>query len=67
MLHLCVGKDKKKLTINLKNPMFVSNQTGEKIILQFDSSLEIMDAAAKVYGANKCEVRLNLSCLFFCT
>ncbi|XP_060088949.1 synaptonemal complex protein 2-like [Heteronotia binoei] len=48
-------KDKKKLTINIKNPIFVGDEEGEKIILYFDSALEILDAVRKVYGANKCQ------------
>ncbi|XP_033009879.1 synaptonemal complex protein 2-like [Lacerta agilis] len=52
--YIIEEKDKKKLlTIHLHNPMFVGIQEGEKIILHFDSALEIVDAALKVYGANK--------------
>lgn len=66
--HLCTEeKDKKKLTINIKNPIFVGDEEGEKIILYFDSALEILDAVRKVYGANKCQVgdEISFSCLFF--
>lgn len=60
-------KDKKKLTINIKNPIFVGDEEGEKIVLNFDSALEILDAVRKVYGANKCQVRdeISFSYLFF--
>ncbi|XP_077191873.1 synaptonemal complex protein 2 isoform X2 [Paroedura picta] len=46
-------KDKKKLTVNIKNPIFVGDEEGEKIILYFDPALEILDAVRKVYAANK--------------
>ncbi|XP_062998454.1 synaptonemal complex protein 2 [Elgaria multicarinata webbii] len=45
----------KLLTIHLNNPLSVGIQEGEKIILHFDSALEIVDAAKKVYGAAKCQ------------
>ncbi|XP_048353864.1 synaptonemal complex protein 2-like [Sphaerodactylus townsendi] len=48
-------KDKKTLTVNMKNPVCVGDEEGEKIILHFDSALEILDAVRKVYGANKCQ------------
>ncbi|XP_061487097.1 synaptonemal complex protein 2 isoform X2 [Rhineura floridana] len=49
-------KDRKKLLIiHLNSPMTVGIQEGEKIILHFDSALEIVDAVRKLYGANKCQ------------
>ncbi|XP_077785456.1 synaptonemal complex protein 2 isoform X1 [Podarcis muralis] len=52
--YIIEEKDNKKLlTIHLHNPMSVGIQEGEKIILHFDSALEIVDAALKVYGAYK--------------
>ncbi|XP_060133310.1 synaptonemal complex protein 2 isoform X2 [Zootoca vivipara] len=52
--YIIEEKDKKKLlTIHLHNPMYIGLQEGEKIMLHFDSALEIVDAALKVYGANK--------------
>ncbi|XP_032304427.1 synaptonemal complex protein 2 isoform X1 [Coturnix japonica] len=49
-------KDSKKLlTIDLKSPMNVGNQEGEKFFLYFDSILEIEDVARKIYGLNKCK------------
>lgn len=58
----CPEKDSKKLlTIDLKSPMNVGNQEGEKIFLNFDSILEIKDVTGKVYGLSKCKVRFNHS------
>ncbi|XP_053101365.1 synaptonemal complex protein 2 isoform X2 [Hemicordylus capensis] len=54
-IYIIEGKDKKKLTINLKSPMSVGNQEGEKIIMHFDSALEIVEAVRNVYGAKKCQ------------
>ncbi|XP_072206186.1 synaptonemal complex protein 2 [Excalfactoria chinensis] len=49
-------KDSKKLlTIDLKSPMNVGNQEGEKFFLYFDSILEIEDVARRIYGLNKCK------------
>ncbi|XP_025030216.1 synaptonemal complex protein 2, partial [Python bivittatus] len=49
-------KEKEKLlTVHLKNPMSVGAQEGEKIILHFDSALEIVDAVRKIYDATKCQ------------
>ncbi|KAM6053157.1 synaptonemal complex protein 2 [Theristicus caerulescens] len=49
-------KDSKKLlTIDLKSPMNVGNQEGEKFFLYFDSILEIKDVTRKVYGFSKCK------------
>ncbi|XP_042318381.1 synaptonemal complex protein 2 [Sceloporus undulatus] len=54
--YIIEEKDKSKLlTIHLCNPMSVGVQEGEKIILHFDSALEILDAVRKVYGATKCQ------------
>lgn len=62
----CPEKDSKKLlTIDLKSPMNVGNQEGEKFFLYFDSILEIEDVARKIYGLNKCKVRYkHLSYVF---
>ncbi|XP_063154914.1 synaptonemal complex protein 2 [Candoia aspera] len=54
----CVIEEKEKeklLTVHLNNPMSVGAQEGEKIILHFDSALEIVDAIRKVYDATKCQ------------
>ncbi|XP_028941450.1 synaptonemal complex protein 2-like, partial [Antrostomus carolinensis] len=49
-------KDSKKLlTIDLKSPMNVGNQEGEKFFLYFDSILEIKDVIRKIYGFSKCK------------
>ncbi|KAM6457153.1 synaptonemal complex protein 2 isoform 1-T1 [Liasis olivaceus] len=49
-------KEKEKLlTVHLNNPMSVGAQEGEKIILHFDSALEIVDAVRKIYDATKCQ------------
>ncbi|KAH0619215.1 hypothetical protein JD844_019020 [Phrynosoma platyrhinos] len=54
--YIIEEKDKNKiLTIHLCNPMSVGVQEGDKIILHFDSALEILDAVRKVYGATKCQ------------
>ncbi|KAM6319283.1 synaptonemal complex protein 2 [Podargus strigoides] len=55
-LYSLEEKDSKKLlTIDLKSPMNVGNQEGEKIFLYFDSILEIKDVTGKIYGFNKCK------------
>ncbi|KAM9218808.1 synaptonemal complex protein 2 [Leptosomus discolor] len=46
---------KKLLTIDLKSPMNVGSQEGEKIFLYFDSILEIKDVTGKIYGFSKCK------------
>ncbi|KAM9260598.1 LOW QUALITY PROTEIN: synaptonemal complex protein 2 [Cariama cristata] len=46
---------KKLLTIELKNPMNVGNQEGEKFFLYFDSILEIKEVTRKIYGFHKCK------------
>ncbi|OXB78443.1 UNVERIFIED_CONTAM: hypothetical protein H355_007473, partial [Colinus virginianus] len=52
----CPEKDSKKLlTIDLKSPMNVGNQEGEKFFLYFDSILEIEDVARKIFGIHKCK------------
>ncbi|KAM6248271.1 synaptonemal complex protein 2 [Porphyrio hochstetteri] len=49
-------KDAKKLlTVDLKGPMIVGSQEGEKFLLCFDSILEIEDVTRKIYGLNKCK------------
>ncbi|XP_070600623.1 synaptonemal complex protein 2 isoform X2 [Erythrolamprus reginae] len=49
-------KEKEKLLmVHLNNPMSVGAQEGEKIILHFDSALEIMGAVRKVYDTTKCQ------------
>lgn len=56
----CTEKDSKKLlTIDLKSPMNVGTQEGEKIFLYFDSILEIKDVTGKIYGLSKCKVRFK--------
>uniref|UniRef100_A0A8B9ZLI5 Synaptonemal complex protein 2 n=1 Tax=Anas zonorhyncha TaxID=75864 RepID=A0A8B9ZLI5_9AVES len=56
VLYNLEEKDSKKLlTIDLKSPMNVGNQEGEKIFLNFDSILEIKDVTGKVYGLSKCK------------
>uniref|UniRef100_A0A8B9EF89 Synaptonemal complex protein 2 n=1 Tax=Anser cygnoides TaxID=8845 RepID=A0A8B9EF89_ANSCY len=56
VLYNLEEKDSKKLlTIDLKSPMNVGNQEGEKIFLYFDSILEIKDVTGKVYGLSKCK------------
>ncbi|KAM9178315.1 synaptonemal complex protein 2 [Mergus octosetaceus] len=56
VLYNLEEKDSKKLlTIDLKSPMNVGNQEGEKIYLYFDSILEIKDVTRKVYGLSKCK------------
>ncbi|KAM6113081.1 synaptonemal complex protein 2 [Pterocles gutturalis] len=55
-LYSLEEKDSKKLlTIDLKSPMNVGNQEGEKIFLYFDSILEIKDVTRKIYGFGKCK------------
>ncbi|XP_026520869.1 synaptonemal complex protein 2 [Notechis scutatus] len=55
--YIIEEKEKEKLLmVHLNNPMSVGAQEGEKIILHFDSALEIMDAVRKVYEATKCQV-----------
>ncbi|KAM7090876.1 LOW QUALITY PROTEIN: synaptonemal complex protein 2 [Ciconia maguari] len=55
-LYSLEEKDSKKLlTIDLKSPMNVGNQEGEKLFLYFDSILEIKDVTRKIYGFNKCK------------
>ncbi|XP_072735218.1 synaptonemal complex protein 2 [Ciconia boyciana] len=55
-LYSLEEKDSKKLlTIDLKSPMNVGNQEGEKFFLYFDSILEIKDVTRKIYGFNKCK------------
>ncbi|XP_035199537.1 synaptonemal complex protein 2 [Oxyura jamaicensis] len=57
VLYNLEEKDSKKLlTIDLKSPMNVGNQEGEKIFLYFDSILEIKDVTGKIYGLSKCKV-----------
>ncbi|XP_074964434.1 synaptonemal complex protein 2 [Phalacrocorax aristotelis] len=46
---------KKLLTIDLKSPMNVGNQEGDKFFLYFDSILEIKDITRKIYGFSKCK------------
>ncbi|XP_065610477.1 synaptonemal complex protein 2 [Cyrtonyx montezumae] len=46
---------KKLLTINLRSPMNVGNQEGEKFLLYFDSILAIEDVARKIFGLHKCK------------
>ncbi|XP_021272283.1 synaptonemal complex protein 2 isoform X2 [Numida meleagris] len=46
---------KKLLTIDLKSPVNVGNQEGDKFFLYFDSMLEIEDVVRKIYGLNKCK------------
>ncbi|XP_026553557.1 synaptonemal complex protein 2 [Pseudonaja textilis] len=54
--YIIEEKEKEKLLmVHLNNPMSVGAQEGEKIILHFDSALEIMDAVRKVYEASKCQ------------
>ncbi|XP_039212980.1 synaptonemal complex protein 2 isoform X2 [Crotalus tigris] len=54
--YLIEEKEKEKLLmVHLNNSMSVGAQEGEKIILHFDSALEIMDAIRKVYDATKCQ------------
>ncbi|KAF7248864.1 Synaptonemal complex protein 2, partial [Varanus komodoensis] len=54
--YIIEEQDKKKLLIiHLNNPTSVGIQEGEKIILHFDSALEIADIAKKVYRAVKCQ------------
>ncbi|XP_040431367.1 synaptonemal complex protein 2 isoform X6 [Cygnus olor] len=56
VLYNLEEKDSKKLlTIDLKSPMNVGNQEGERIFLYFDSILEIKDVTGKVYGLSKCK------------
>lgn len=56
----CPEKGSKKLlTIDLKSPMNVGNQEGEKFFLYFDSILEIKDVTGKIYGFSKCKVRFK--------
>ncbi|XP_075294439.1 synaptonemal complex protein 2 [Opisthocomus hoazin] len=55
-LYSLEEKDSKKLlTIDLKRPMNVGNQEGEKFFLYFDSILEIKDVTGKIYGFSKCK------------
>ncbi|KAM9647147.1 synaptonemal complex protein 2 [Morphnus guianensis] len=55
-LYSLEEKDSKKLlTIDLKSPMNVGNQEGEKFFLYFDSILEIKDVTGKIYGFSKCK------------
>ncbi|XP_071671878.1 synaptonemal complex protein 2 isoform X2 [Patagioenas fasciata] len=55
-LYSLEEKDLKKLlTIDLKSPINVGNQEGEKIFLYFDSILEIKDVMGKIYGLSKCK------------
>ncbi|PKK25172.1 synaptonemal complex protein 2 [Columba livia] len=55
-LYSLEEKDSKKLlTIDLKSPMIVGTQEGEKIFLYFDSILEIKDVTGKIYGLSKCK------------
>ncbi|XP_069660230.1 synaptonemal complex protein 2 [Haliaeetus albicilla] len=55
-LYSLEEKDSKKLlTIDLKSPMNVGNQEGEKFFLYFDSILEIKDVTRKIYGFSKCK------------
>jgi len=59
-IFVCPEKDSKKLlTIDLKRPMNVGNQEGEKFFLYFDSILEIKDVTGKIYGFSKCKVRFK--------
>ncbi|XP_068272578.1 synaptonemal complex protein 2 [Nyctibius grandis] len=56
-LYSLEEKDSKKLlTIDLKSPMNVGNQEGEKFFLYFDSILEIKDVTRKIFGFSKCKV-----------
>ncbi|XP_009997046.1 PREDICTED: synaptonemal complex protein 2 [Chaetura pelagica] len=56
-LYSLEEKDSKTLlTIDLKSPMNVGNQEGEKFFLYFDSILEIRDVARKIYGSSKHKV-----------
>ncbi|XP_023795382.1 synaptonemal complex protein 2 [Cyanistes caeruleus] len=49
-------KDSKKLlTIDLKRPMIVGTIEGGKVLLYFDSILEIKDVTIKIYGFHKCK------------
>ncbi|KAM6053712.1 synaptonemal complex protein 2 [Chlamydotis macqueenii] len=53
-LYNLEAKDSKKLlTIDLKSPMNVGNQEGDKFFLYFDSILEIEDVTRKIYGFSK--------------
>ncbi|KAM6298815.1 synaptonemal complex protein 2 [Aegotheles albertisi] len=55
-LYSLEEKDSKTLlTIDLKSPMNVGNQEGEKFFLYFDSILEIKDITGKIYGFRKCK------------
>ncbi|XP_051489265.1 synaptonemal complex protein 2 [Apus apus] len=55
-LYSLEEKDSKiLLTIDLKSPMNVGNQEGEKFFLYFDSILEIRDVTRKIYGSSKCK------------
>ncbi|KAM6120816.1 synaptonemal complex protein 2 [Phoenicopterus ruber ruber] len=55
-LYSLEEKDSKKLlTIDLKSPMNVGNQEGEKFFLYFDSILEIKDVTGRIYGFSKCK------------
>ncbi|KAM9285203.1 synaptonemal complex protein 2 [Morus bassanus] len=55
-LYSLEEKDSKKLlTIDLKSPMNVGNQEGEKFFLYFDSILEIKDITRRIYGFSKCK------------
>ncbi|XP_070796201.1 synaptonemal complex protein 2 [Pituophis catenifer annectens] len=54
--YIIEEKEKEKLLmVHLNNPMSVGAQEGGKIILHFDSALEITDAVRKVYDATKCQ------------
>ncbi|XP_040431366.1 synaptonemal complex protein 2 isoform X5 [Cygnus olor] len=67
VLYNLEEKDSKKLlTIDLKSPMNVGNQEGERIFLYFDSILEIKDVTGKVYGLSKCKVLVPESQLSPC-
>ncbi|NXA65455.1 SYCP2 protein, partial [Mohoua ochrocephala] len=49
-------KDSRKLlTIDLKSPMNVGSLGGGKVLLYFDSILEIKDVTGKIYGFHKCK------------
>ncbi|XP_071671879.1 synaptonemal complex protein 2 isoform X3 [Patagioenas fasciata] len=66
-LYSLEEKDLKKLlTIDLKSPINVGNQEGEKIFLYFDSILEIKDVMGKIYGLSKCKVLVPESQLSPC-
>ncbi|KAM6378685.1 synaptonemal complex protein 2 [Pluvialis apricaria] len=55
-LYSLEEKDSKKLlTIDLKSPMNVGSQEGDKFFLYFDSILEIKDVTRKIYGLSKCK------------